>query len=59
MGKPDSFANRDVEGIAVGILALAARRQPVAHDLRQFGALSLRSIRTQFDFFAKPDLRSY
>src|SRR5689334_1621878 len=38
MGKPDSFANRDVEGIAVRILALAARRQPVAQDLRQPGA---------------------
>src|SRR6185312_559285 len=38
MGKPDSFTNRDVEGIAVGILALAARREPVAQDLRQLGA---------------------
>src|SRR5690349_3169534 len=38
MGKPDSFANRDVEEIAVRILALAARREPVAQDLRQLGA---------------------
>src|SRR6185312_24041 len=38
MGKPDSFADRDVEGIAVGILALAAGRKPVAQDLRQLGA---------------------
>src|SRR6185437_14154179 len=38
MGKPDSFADRDVEGIAVGILALAAGRKPVAQNLRQLGA---------------------
>src|SRR5579864_7318017 len=38
MGKPDSFTNRDVEGVAVGVLAFAARRETIAQDLRQLGA---------------------